>query len=231
MLAHAVVTNNLANVSTTGFKADLQAFLSRPVYGDGYDSRVYATNEAPATDLAPGTLVSTGRDLDVAVEGDGWIAVQAPDGTEAYSRAGDFQLTSTGLLVNGGGHPVLGNGGPIVIPPAEKIEIGDDGSISVLPLGQAPNTLAVLDRIKLVRPAAADLAKGEDGLMHLADGATAPADAAVKLVTGALETSNVNAIGAMVDMIALARQYELQVKMMQTAEQTDAASAELLQMS
>lgn len=231
MLAQAANSHNLANVSTTGFRADLEAFRSLPVYGPGHPARAYAMTESPGTDFSPGAIIATGRDLDVAVSGSGWIAVQAPDGGEAYTRAGDLRITAEGLLVTGVGHPVLGNGGPIAVPPFEKLEIGGDGTISIQPLGQGAETLAVVDRIKLVDPPAQELKKGTDGLLRLEGGEIADPEARVQLVSGMLESSNVGAVDAMVRMIELSRQFELQVKAMKTAEENDAASGRLLQLS
>jgi flagellar basal-body rod protein FlgF len=233
MLAQSVNSNNLANATTTGFKADLEQFRSMPVYGEGMPSRVYAMTERPATDFTTGSFNTTGRDLDVAVRGEGWIAVQAKDGTEAYTRAGDLRMDANGMLTTGTGLPVIGNnGGPIVVPPAETIEIGVDGSITIRPVGQAPSVLAEVDRIKLVNPAADDLTKGSDGLIRTKQaGETAPADAAVQLVSGALEGSNVNTVDAMVKMIELQRQYEMQVKMMKTAKDNDDSASSLLRMT
>lgn len=226
--AQTVNTQNLANASTTGFRADLQSFQSLPVNGPGYASRVYGMAADQGIDTSPGSVMGTGRALDVAVNGDGWIAVQGPDGNEAYTRAGDLRVDSLGLLRTGAGRPVMGNGAPIAIPPAEKIEIAGDGTISIRPLGQ--NTLAVVDRIKLVNPPPAQLQKGADGLVHLKGGDAAEADASVQLQVGALESSNVNTVEAMVNLIQLARQYETQVKMMANAEENDRASAQLMRM-
>ncbi|BCX82924.1 flagellar basal-body rod protein FlgF [Methylomarinovum caldicuralii] len=228
--AQASVSNNLANVNTTGFKQDLEQFRSMPVFGPGYPSRVYALNERPATDFDPGPIRTTGRDLDVAVKGDGWIAVQAADGSEAYTRRGDLRISPEGLLQTGDGHPVLGDNGPIAIPPAQKVDIGSDGTISVVPLGEKPDVLAVVDRIKLVRATPEQLEKGEDGLIRLRSGQPAEADAGITLVSGALEGSNVNSVAALVDMIELSRRYELQVKMMKTAEDDADTAAQLLRM-
>lgn len=226
----AIVAHNLANLSTVGFKAMLQAARSVPVTGEVYPSRVYARVSVVGPDLSPGPLVRTGRDLDVAVEGEGWIAVQAPDGSEAYTRAGDLRIGPGGVLMNGAGHPVLGSGGPIAIPPYETLQIGADGTITIRPLGQGANALTVLDRIRLVRPPATELVRGPDGLFRLRSGGTAPPDASVRLVTGSLEQSNVHAIGALVDMIDLARRYELQVRLMQTARENDQAASQLLRL-
>lgn len=232
MQAQAITTNNLANVSTTGFKADLAQFRSMPVFGAGMPSRVYAMTERPATDLSSGAHNHTGRELDMAVRGDGWMAVQAPDGSEAYTRAGDLNISSAGLLVNGAGHPIIGNnGGPIAIPPYEKIEIGADGTITIRPLGQQANVLAQVERIKLVKPEDGQLTKGDDGLMRLKEGGVLPSDATVQLVSGALETSNVSVVDSMVRIIELSRQYETQIKMMNTAKENDANSDRLMQLA
>jgi flagellar basal-body rod protein FlgF len=230
-LAQARNTQNLANASTTGFKASLDAFSSRHVTGPVHETRTYAVAEDMRVDLSPGPLQATGRDLDVAVQGEGWIAVQAPDGGEAYTRAGDLRVDSVGLLTTGTGLPVLGDGGPIAVPPFETLEIGSDGTISIRPLGQEANTLAQVDRIKLVNPDPTELVRGEDGLIRHAQRLEQPPDAGVNLVNGMLESSNVNTVEAMVRMIDLARHFEMQVKMMKTVEDNDAASASLLRLS
>lgn len=231
MTAQAINTNNLANVSTTGFRADFQSSLSQQVYGPGYASRVYASVEGEGVDFTQGNIISTGRDLDTAINGEGWFAVQAADGSEAYTRAGDLKIDSLGRLTNGAGNTVLGNGGPISVPQHAKLEIGSDGTISIQPLGQPINTLAVIDRIKMVNPSTDQLDKGDDGLMRLKSGGPAVADAGVRVVSGSLESSNVNAVSALVRMIELARQYETHIKVMHTAEQNDSASAAILRMS
>lgn len=226
--AQTVNSHNLANVSTTGFRADLSQFRSMPVFGEIYASRVYALQERPGTDMKNGSVNYTGNELDVAINGDGWFAVLADDGTEVYSRAGDLHISSTGILENGAGLPVLGNAGPISVPPAEKIELGADGTITIRPVGQDQKTLATLDRIKLVNPSEQDLYKGTDGQFRLKDGSTAAPDAGVRLITGALENSNVNMVEALVDMITLSRQMELNVKAMSTAEENDQSAIQLL---
>lgn len=231
MLAQATNSNNMANANTTGFRADLAAFRSMPVYGPGEPTRVYAMAERPGVDTTSGALNPTGRDLDIAVKDEGWIAVQADDGGEGYTRAGDLHVGDGGILTTGSGRPVLGNGGPIALPPAEKIEIGSDGTISIQGIGQTASTLTVLDRIKLVKVDSGSLVKGADGLMRKSDGEPAEPDASVNIVSGALETSNVSTVESMVNMISLARQYEAQVKMMKTAKETDDASTQLLSLS
>lgn len=228
MRAQSVNANNLANVNTIGFQADLANFRAQLVDGPGYGSRAYALGENAGARFEKGTIQSTGRPLDVAVNGDGWIAVQAMDGTEAYTRAGNLRVNINGQLLTGAGHPVMGESGPIVIPEFEKLEIGRDGTISVRPIGQQPSTLAEVGRIKLVAPEHSELVKGEDGLLRTRTGGAAPATTEVTLLSGALESSNVNSVEALVDMIGLARQYEMSVKIMQTAKEMDEQTAQLM---
>ncbi len=229
LIAQASATNNLANANTTGFLADLNQFRSMPVFGDGYPTRVYAMDESPSTNFDYGSVQHTGRDLDVAVKDGGWLAVQARDGSEGYSRRGDLRVDENGLLVTGNNLPVMGNGGPIAVPPFEHIDIGVDGTVSIRPLGAATNELAVIDRIKLVAPQFDAMEKGEDGLFRLKDGTQAEADPAQRVVPGAVLSSNVNVVSEMVNMIELSRRFELQVKMMQMAEENADASATTLQ--
>jgi len=226
--AHA---NNLANVSTTGFRRDFEQARSMPVFGDTLPARAYAMTERPATDFRPGTLQETGRDLDVAVGGKGWIAVQAADGSEAYVRTASLNVDALGVLRTGNGLPVMGNAGPIAVPPEQKIEIGQDGTITIRALGEDPNTLAEVDRIKLVNPDQKLLEKGTDGLVRMRDGQPLEPDATVRLTSGFLEASNVNAVEEMTAILSLSRQFELQVKMMRTAEENASAVARVLQMS
>jgi flagellar basal-body rod protein FlgF len=167
--------------------------------------------------------------MDVAVKGQGYLAVQAPDGTEAYTRRGDLKVDVNGVVTTGAGLPVIGNSGPIALPPHERIEIAADGTITILPEGSTPEALAIIDRIKLVNPPVQELMKGEDGLMRLRDGSDAPAEAEMQLVSGAIESSNVNVADALVDMIELSRKFEFQVRMMKTAQELDASSAKLMQ--
>lgn len=226
--AQTANNHNLANASTTGFRADMSAFQTRAVAGSGYASRAYATNSTTGWDPTQGALMATGRDLDVGINGRGWITVMGNDGREAYTRAGDLRVDPSGLLLTGTGHQVMGEGGPISVPQNTSLTIGVDGTISVIPLGQGPETAAMIGRIKLVNPPDAEMTRGEDGLFRNVSGAEVPADASVKLATGSLETSNVNTADAMVNMIELARRFDLQVKAMRTAEENAATSAQLL---
>lgn len=221
MQAQAVNTNNLANVSTDGFKAEI-AYISGIESGEGVRS---------TPDLSAGGVRTTGQSLDISIDGDGWIAVLADDGSESYTRRGDLRVDAFGQLSNGVGHQILGNSGPIALPPFSEIEIGKDGTISIQPLGQTPNTMAVVDRIKLVLLEDIDLGRGEDGLIRLTSGEVAAADASVRISSGSLEASNVNAVSEMVKMIDLARRFEYQVKLMQTADQNATSLSQIMSMN
>ncbi len=221
-------SNNLANANTTGFQEDLTGFRTMMVSGPGHDSRSFAFAESVGVSGAKGTIQPTGRSLDVAVNGNGWIAVQAPDGSEAYTRAGSLRVNINGQLTTGAGHPVIGGGGPIVIPEYETLEIAGDGSVSVKPIGQQPSTVAEVGRIKVVSPPLRDLVKGDDGLLHMRDGSTADPSAEVSLISGSLENSNVNSVEAMTNMISLARAYEISVKVMSTAKEMDEKATQLM---
>jgi flagellar basal-body rod protein FlgF len=234
LLAQTANANNMAHTQTVGFKQDFEQFRAMPAFGPGFPARVYAMTERPGSDMAAGGLQTTGRDLDVAINGDGWLAVRAKDGNEAYTRAGDLKITPEGLLVNGAGLQLLGEQGqPITIPPAQKVEIGRDGTISFIPQGSNATALVVADRIKLVNPGNNNLEKREDGLMHLkqAGAAPPPADANINLMTGAWEGSNVNAMAAMVEMIELQRNFEMQSKVMKSVDENAGVTAKLMQMA
>ncbi|BCA29687.1 flagellar biosynthesis protein FlgF [Pseudomonas sp. 1D4] len=230
-LAQRAHANNLANVSTTGFRRDFEQARSMPVFGDTFPARVFAMSERPGTDFTPGALQETGRDMDIAIGGEGWIAVQAPDGSEGYVRTASLQVDANGQLRAGNGLPVIGNAGPIAIPPEQKVEIGSDGTISIRALGEAPNVMAEVDRIKLVNPDPKQLEKGLDGLIHTKNKQPADVDGTVKLTSGFLEASNVNAVEEMTAILSLSRQFELHVKMMRTAEDDAAAMARVMQLS
>jgi flagellar basal-body rod protein FlgF len=230
--AQAANNANLANANTTGFRADLTAFQTQQVTGAGLPSRAYATAASAGWDASSGVLQHTGQPLDVAIKGAGWIAVQASDGTEAYTRAGDLHLDPTGVLTTAGGNPVLGDSGPITVPPETAINIGGDGSVSIVGQGQPATSVSVVGRIKLVNPPASSLTRGADGLFRSTD-PTSPvtADANVHLEPGTLESSNVNIAESMANMIELARSYEVQVKAMKSAEDNASESSKLLQPS
>jgi flagellar basal-body rod protein FlgF len=218
-----VVSHNLANVSTNGFRAELAAFRAVPVRGDGASSRVYALESTVGYSTAPGVVQTTGRPLDVAVKGNGWLTVQALDGTEAYTRAGALEVNAEGVLTDLQGRPVVGDGGPLTIPANAEVEVASDGTVSAKVGRERPQPLG---RLKLVTPEA-PLQRGTDGLFRAAEGDLA-ADPAARVQSGALEGSNVNAVESMVAMIAAARQFEQQMKALQTAEQKEQSAAKLL---
>lgn len=224
MQRQEVLANNLANASTTGFRAELQAFRAVPVRGDGASTRVYALESTVGHSEQQGVVQSTGRALDVAMKGNAWLAVQALDGTEAYTRAGALETDAQGQLVTAGGLPVQGEGGPITIPAGAVPSIAPDGTVSAAVGNGRPE---VVGRLKMVTPEA-PLQRGADGLFRAGDGNDLPADPNARLQDGALEGSNVSAIETMVAMIAAARQFEQQMKALQGAEQRDQAGQRLL---
>lgn len=232
MMSQTIHANNMANLNTNGFKADFEQSRSMGVYyGDGQPTRAYALTETPRADFQYGSFQTTGNPMDVAVQGEGFIAVQAPDGSEAYTRAGNLEVDASGTLRTANGLAVIGNSGPISLPPLDKIEVGSDGTVSVIALGQTAETMVESNRIKLVKPDLKNLEKGPDGLFRQRDGLTATAEASVRVAGGVLETSNVNAMGEFTQILTLARQFDMQMKLMKTTEDNATASAQLLQMS
>jgi flagellar basal-body rod protein FlgF len=218
-----VLSNNLANVSTNGFRAELQAFRAVPVRGDGASTRAYALETTVGYSDAPGPIQATGRNLDVAMQGNAWLAVQGLDGTEAYTRQGALDVNADGLLVLRNGLQVMGDGGPINVPPNSAVEIGSDGTVSAKAPNQRPTTIG---RLKLVTPEA-PLTRGEDGLFRAADG-DLPASTAARVQDGALEGSNVSPVETMVAMISASRQFEQQMKLLQIAQTQGQQSSKLL---
>lgn len=217
------LAGNLANVSTPGFRAELEAFRAVPVQGSGASTRVYSLETTTGYDATPGAITQTGRNLDVAVKGNSWLSVQALDGTEAYTRAGNFEISADGTLTTGTGLPVLGDGGPIQVPQDTTVSIGTDGTVSAKSNDGRSNTIG---KLKLVTPEA-PLTRGEDGLFRGSDG-DLQADANAQVESGALEGSNVSPVGSMVAMISAARQFESQMKLLTTAEGNDKAASQLL---
>lgn len=222
----AVLANNLANASTPGFRADLVAQRAVPTQGGAPGARIFSLETTTGSDFTPGPMLATGRALDVAVQGSGWIAVQGLDGNEAYTRAGNLQVNVDGTLTLPNGLPVLGDGGPITVPADAKLQIAADGTISAK-TANSP-TVNQVGRIKLVNPEANALTKGLDGLFRTRNGEPADADPNVRVADGTLEGSNVNVVEAMVGMIAAARQFEMQMKMLAVAEQNEQKAGSLL---
>jgi flagellar basal-body rod protein FlgF len=227
--SQAKTAHNLANASTTAFKSDLAQFRAMPVYGDGLPSRVFAMSERPGHRLDDGGSAPTGRALDVAIEGVGWLVVQGKEGEEVLTRRGDLQIDGFGALTNGIGQPILGDGGPISIPPFEKLDIGVDGTITIVPQGAQASEVAVVDRIKLVNPDPKSLYKDEQGLFKSSVTDTFDNDISVTLLTGNLEASNVSVVEELSNMIDLSRRYEAQIKLMASVEERGQALDRLLQ--
>ncbi|MDO9437970.1 flagellar basal-body rod protein FlgF [Hydrogenophaga sp.] len=224
-----VLANNLANASTPGFRAELSTFRSVPVRGDGASTRVFALEATPGHSDLPGAITATGRNLDVAARGNAYFAVQGLDGTEAYTRAGALEVNADGSLVSGQGLPMLGDGGPIVIPDGARVDIAADGTVSTR-VGNEPSQ--TVGRLKMV---VADqdnpLRRSEDGLFRSPLGDTLPTSEVARLQDGSLEGSNVNPMEAMIGMIAVGRQFEVQMRMLQNGETNDKTASQLLSMN
>jgi len=229
MRALAVNANNLANAKTTGFKSDLAQARSMQAFGEGLPSRVFAMTEKSSQNFDSGALLTTSRKLDIAVQGHGMIAVQTRDGGEAYTRDGHLTMTENGNLQTPNGDLVLGDAGPIILPlPVQSIQITKDGTIMIRPEGAPSSIQEEVDRIKLVDLDTRAISRGTDGLFRNNNGTNAEADVTVSVQSGMLESSNVNPLSEMTDMISLQRQFEMQLKLMKTAEEIDSASASLL---
>jgi flagellar basal-body rod protein FlgF len=227
MEQQATTSHNLANATTTGFRAQLDSFRAVPVVNAAMPTRTFVVDSTVGADFTPGTIQQTGRSLDVAVQGQGWIAVQLEDGSEAYTRNGSFKLNENGLLQTQSGQNVMSDGGPVSIPPDVMVAIGADGTISTTDPSR-PGPATALARLKLVNPAEETLVRGDDGLFRIRDGGDAPLDENVRVVGGALEGSNVNVVDAMVNMISLARQFDLHMNLLKNAESNAAKAGELL---
>jgi flagellar basal-body rod protein FlgF len=227
----ATTSHNLANATTTGFRAQVDQFRAVQVQGAILPTRAFVVDSTTGSDFRSGTIQHTGRELDVAVQGDGWIAVRAADGSEAYTRNGSLKVDENGILQTHDGLRVQGDGGELALPPGRNIAMARDGTISLVPDGSDATGLTAIGRLKLVNPPAADLVRGDDGLFRTKAGTPAPLDPNVTLISGALESSNVNVVDEMVNMISLARQFDMQMKMLEHAENNDNKAAQLLSMS
>jgi flagellar basal-body rod protein FlgF len=230
MARQTAVANNLANAQTPGFRADLAEAQSLWLRGQSFNTRAVASEEVIAADMKAGAVTSTGRDLDVAIAGDGLFAVQADNGDEAYTRRGDFQIGENGLLVTGDGHPVLGSSGPITLPPSDSIAIDNEGRISIVPRGGDPNQPQDVDQLRLVSPTGSDIAKGLDGLFRVKAGGALPTDPEGRVITRSLESSNVAATEALVEMIEAGRSWDTQLKLISDARAMDVATADLMRL-
>ena len=233
MAAQAAIANNMANASTTGFRADRVVFDQIQLKGGGteLEARAPSSEEVTDADRRPGAIQSTGRPLDIAAsDPNSWIAVQAADGTEAYTRRGDLEVAPSGVLQTGDGFIVQGGSGPITVPPYDNLSIAADGSISIVPKGGDPKNPQVLDKIKLASAKGTDTVKGLDNLLRVRGGGTLPEDMDAKVQMGALEGSNVNMTQALVDMIENQRSYEITANMMKSAKDMDESGASLMRL-
>jgi flagellar basal-body rod protein FlgF len=232
MARQAATANNLANANTTGFRAEISSAraLWLQAGGGAHQARALSSQEVLTADLTPGEVTETGRDLDIALEGDALLAVQARNGEEAYTRRGDLQMAQTGLLTTGDGHPVLGEQGPVTLPPADRVSIERDGAIWIVPTGGDPNVPQMVDRLKLATPAGSTVLKGLDGLFRVEGEGALPSDPDARLAPRSLEGSNVQASRALVDMIEASRAWDLQLKLITTARDLDSSAADLMRL-
>lgn len=232
MARQAAVANNLANANTTGFRAEIAAQQTLWVQGGGLEARATASEEVLAADMRPGTIAETGRDLDIAIATEALLAVQGKEGDEAYTRRGDLVRADSGLLTTGDGHPVIGNQGPITIPPADSVKIEEDGRIWIVPAGGDPNQPQEIDRLKLVSPTGSKIKKPLDGLFRVEgnDGGALPADPTARLITKSLEGSNVDPTKALVDMIEASRAWDNQMNLITSARDMDTSAADLMRL-
>jgi flagellar basal-body rod protein FlgF len=230
MARQTATANNLANANTTGFRAELSSARTLWIRGDGFQSRAQASQEVLAADMHAGTISETGRDMDVAMQGDALLAVQAANGQEAYTRRGDLQISDSGLLTTGDGHPVLGEQGPITLPPADSLRIAEDGMIWIVPRGGDPNAPQQVDRLKLATPAGSRVTKAIDGLFRVENDGVLPSDPQARLTPRSLEGSNVEATTALIDMIEASRAWDNQLNLITTARDMDVSGAELMRL-
>ena len=230
MARQASIVNNLANANTVGFRAEIANAETRWIQGESFDTRAQASEQVIAADMAQGAVTETGNPLDVALDGDALLTVQATDGSEAYTRRGDLKVSDSGLLTTGDGLPVLGEGGPVILPQMDSVSIAKDGSIWGVPQGGDPANPQQVDKLKLVNAAGSSIAKGNDGLFREVNGGALPSDPLATVTSGSLEGSNVNSTQALIDMIEASRAWETQVKMIDTAKQLDDGGASLMRL-
>ncbi|MEH6700110.1 flagellar basal body rod protein FlgF [Parasphingorhabdus sp.] len=228
MHRQTAIANNMANSETVGFKSDMVSAKAQYLNGPGHNSRAMSVDRDMQADMNGGAITKTDRPLDIALEGDAMLAVQDADGKEAYTKRGDLKINPSGTLLTGDGFPVLGDSGPVTLPPSERVDIGSDGTISYVPVGGDPTQPLQLGKLKLVSVTGSQISKGADTLFHVADDGTLPVDDNAKVISGALEGSNVNMTSALVDMIETSRAWETQAKLLKTAEDLDDSGAGIM---
>lgn len=230
MTRQTAIANNLANANTIGFRQDLVNASTRWVAGPTFDTRAESVEQVVAADMQHGTVTQTGNPLDVAMNGDALLAVQANDGSEGYTKRGDLRVNDSGLLTTGDGRPVLGQGGPITLPPHDNLKISKDGGIWIVPPGGQIDQPQQVDQLKLVNATGSTIAKGTDNLFREVNGGVLPEDPKASVTSGALEESNVNPTSALVQMIEASRAWQTQIKMIDTAKQIDSSGASLMRL-
>lgn len=230
MARQTAIANNLANAQTPGFRADMAEAQTLWLHGSGLDARAVTSEEVIGADMQAGTVMATGRDLDIAMQGEAMLVVQAPNGEEGYTRRGDLKLASSGLLTTGDGHPVQGAQGPVTIPPADSIRVDEEGRVWVVPAGGDPENPLQVDRLRLAGPTGSDIVKGLDGLFRVRGGGILPDDPEARVVTRSLEGSNVSATTALVSMIEASKAWDSQLKLISDAREMDSSTANLMQL-
>lgn len=230
MAAQSAIANNMANASTVGYRADAFNFEQLSLKGGAFEARSLTAEEVVDADRKPGAVVQTNRPLDIALNGDAWMAVQAPDGQEAYTRRGDLTIAPSGALQTGDGMIVMGNAGPITLPPAAKVSIAGDGTVLIVPPGGESLPPQAVDKLKLVDPKGSETLKGMDNLLRVKDGGVLPQDLSASVTAGSLEQSNVNLTETLVQMIENQRSYEVQAKLLASAKSMDESGASLMRL-
>lgn len=230
MSRQAAIANNLANAQTPGFRADIAEAQALWLQGGGFDTRALSSEEVLGADMRAGTVTETGRDLDIAMQADAMLVVQAKNGEEAYTRRGDLQISPSGLLTTGEGNPVLGTQGPVTLPPTDSISLDNQGRIWIVPQGGDPQNPQEVDRLRIVTPAGSEIAKGMDGLFRVKGGGILPDDPEARIINRSIEGSNVAATTALVEMIEASRSWDTQLKMITDARDMDSATANLMQL-
>lgn len=230
MARQTATANNLANAQTPGFRGEIAEAQSLWLQSESVTTRAFASESVVAADMRGGTVTHTGRDLDIAMNGDAMLTVQTPDGEEGYTRRGDLQLSASGALLTGDGHPVIGLQGPVILPPADSFQIDAEGRIQIVPAGGDPQQPQEIDQLRLVSPAGSNIVKGLDGLFRVRDGGALPDDPDARVTPRSIEGSNVNATSALVEMIEASRSWDTQLKLVSHARELDAATADLMQL-
>lgn len=228
MNRQTAIANNMANSETIGFKADMVSAKAQYLNGPGHESRAMSVERDMQADMNGGAIMQTDRSLDIALEGDAMLAVQDADGEEAYTRRGDLKIAPSGALLTGDGFPILGDAGPVTLPPSERVDIGADGTITIVPVGGDPAQPQQISRLKLVSSTGSEMSKGSDTLFHVPDDGVLPVDENARVMSGALEKSNVNMTSALVDMIETSRAWETQARLLKMTEELDSSGAGIM---